>query len=143
MDSFVTPSQEVVSEVIDGEAVIMDLRSGRYYTTDGVGAQVWVGATAGMPLSDIMTSCRTHFSAQQSAPDSSDHDIDVFLQLFVTAGLLVPAHGPAPSDSPVLNWPAQYSPPTVQCFDDLADMIAMDPVHDVGDAGWPWPAPTS
>ena len=138
MDSFVVPSLEIVSEVIDGEAVILDLRSGRYYTADGVGAQVWAGAAAGMRVSDIAASCRAHFPAQPSV----DHDVDAFLELIVTAGLLVPAQESAPSDNPVLDWPARYSPPALQCFDDLADMIALDPVHDVGAAGWPWPAPT-
>ncbi len=139
MDSFVMPGPEIVSEVIDGEAVILDLRSGHYYSVDGVGAQVWAGAVAGMPASDIVASCCAHFPAEPSVR----RDVDAFIELIVTAGLLVPAQESAPSGSPVLNWPARYSPPTLQRFDDLADMIAMDPVHDVGEVGWPWPAPNA
>jgi hypothetical protein len=137
MGSFVVPSLEIVSEVIDGEAVILDLRSGRYYTADGVGAQVWRGVTAGMQRHQIVESCRAHFPGQPSA----DSDIDAFLELLVTAGLLLPAQESAALDSPVLDWPARYTPPALQWFDDLADMMALDPVHDVGVAGWPWPAP--
>ncbi len=137
MDSFVMPSLEIVSEVVDGEAVILDLRSGRYYTVDGVGAQVWAGASAGLRLPEIVASCRAHFPGEPSVDD----DVDGFLEFIVTAGLLVPAQESAPADSRVLNWPDRYSPPVMQCFDDLADMMAMDPVHDVGQSGWPWPPP--
>jgi hypothetical protein len=78
-------------------------------------------------------SCRAHFPDQPSA----DSDIDAFLELLVTAGLLVPAQESAPLNSTVLDWPGRYSPPALPWFDDLADMMAMDPVHDVGPAGWP------
>ena len=137
MGSFVVPSLEIVSEVIDGEAVILDLRSGRYYTAEGVAAQVWQGATAGMQRRQIVESCRAHFPDQPSV----DSDIDAFLELLVTAGLLLPEQESAGRDTPVLDWPARYSPPALQWFDDLADMMAMDPVHDAGPAGWPWSAP--
>jgi hypothetical protein len=135
---FIVPSREVVSEVIDGEAVILDLRCGRYYTADGVGAAVWEAALAGMLRSDIVESCRTRFPAQPAA----DRDVDEFLEQLVTAGLLVPQDESARSGGPVPDWPDLYSPPVLEWSDDLADMMALDPVHNVGPAGWPSPPTT-
>jgi hypothetical protein len=34
-------SNAVISEIIDGEAVIMDMGSGSYFSTVGIGADIW------------------------------------------------------------------------------------------------------
>lgn len=133
MGSFAVPGREVVSEIIDGEAVILDLGCGRYYTTDGVGAEVWRIALAGMRRRDIVDSCRAHFADQPAAAG----DVEEFLDRLVTAGLLVSREESARADGVVPEWPDRYTPPALEWSDDLADMMALDPVHDVGAAGWP------
>ena len=34
-------SPSVVGEIIDGEAVIMDLRAGHYFSSQGAGCEIW------------------------------------------------------------------------------------------------------
>ena len=124
-----------MSEIIDGEAVILDLRCGRYYTTELVGAEVWRAATEGVPCGDIVSSCRDHF------PDQSEIESDVhaLLEGLVAAGLLERQDESIPSEQSALTWPNTYTAPDLKCYDDLADMMALDPVHDVDATGWPTP----
>lgn len=133
MESFTVASGHVVSEVIDGEAVILDLSCGRYYTTEGVGAQVWRAASGGMPRRDILASCRARFPDSPSVGD----DVAALLRLLVECGLLVSHDQAVPSETFALEWPSRYRTPTLERHDDLADMMALDPVHDVDATGWP------
>lgn len=122
-----------MSEIIDGEAVILDLRHGRYYTTDGVGAEVWRAASAGALQCDIVASCLARFPDQPAV----EHDIGTLLDSIVAAGLLEPRDGSAPSEGVTLTWPTPYRAPALKGYDDLADMMALDPIHDVDPTGWP------
>jgi hypothetical protein len=135
VSAFGVPSSQIVSEIIDGEAVILDLRCGRYYTTELVGAEVWRAATEGVAGADIVSSCRAHF------PDQSEVESDVgaHLEALVAAGLLERQDESNSTTQAALTWPNLYTAPDLKCYDDLADMLALDPVHDVDAAGWPTP----
>jgi hypothetical protein len=42
-------------------------------------------------------------------------------------------------ETPVVDWPQKAEPPTFERFDDIADILTLDPIHDVqSDAGWPF-----
>ena len=135
MAAFAVPSRQIVSELIDGEAVILDLRSGCYHTTEGVGAAVWQAASEGMHGNAIVASCRARFPDEQGI----EHDIETLLKNFVAVGLLAPAEGASNSSAHVPSWPADYQTPSLDSYDNLADMMALDPIHDVDAVGWPSP----
>lgn len=135
MAAFGVLSRQIVSELIDGEAVILDLRSGRYHTTDGVGAEVWRAASDGMDLSAIVASCRAYFPDEPGV----EADIEALLDRFVGVGLLTPVAGAAESNGHHPRWPASYQTPRLDSYDNLADMMALDPIHDVDAVGWPSP----
>jgi hypothetical protein len=50
---------------------------------------------------------------------------------------------PAPKETPrplPRNRPKQALPePMIECFDDLKDLLVLDPIHEVSEAGWPQP----
>ena len=39
-------SEQVINETIDGEAIMIDLASGAYFSLSQVGAEVWAGIEA-------------------------------------------------------------------------------------------------
>ena len=41
LDSAYAPREEVASELIDGEAIIIDLSTGMYFSLDRVGGRIW------------------------------------------------------------------------------------------------------
>jgi hypothetical protein len=132
---FVVASPQIVSEIIDGEAVILDLRCGRYYATELVGAEVWRAATEGVASGDIVSSCRAHFPDQAAI----ESDVHALLESLVAAGLLERQDETNSCEQAALTWPNTYTAPDLKCYDDLADMMALDPVHDVDATGWPTP----
>ncbi len=134
-------SAEVMSEVLDGEAVIIDLASGRYHGTPGVGATVWQAISTGRSLDGILAEvARRHTAVPDDAPDQ----IRRFIEQLAAAGLVIEDAGGQASPSieetsvPVTT---PWTTPRLESHDDLADLLLLDPVHEVTEEGWPHAAP--
>ena len=130
-------SSRVVSEVIDGEAIVLDLRVGTYFATDGVGAVAWAAAVDGFSSEEIVA------SATDSFPDVAEvgRTIADFLKGFVDAGLLTESESDETSDGGRIVWPSSFRAPVLEKHQDLEDMMQLDPIHDTDASGWPMPAP--
>jgi hypothetical protein len=123
----------VVSEVIDGEAIIMDMRSGLYFSADGVAALIWDAVAKGASLNDIEGWAARHYSAD------SLEAVRAFLDKLIE-NKLVTAEEQGASDGFALPEPAiAYAPPQLLVHGDMQDLIMLDPIHDVSEAGWPLP----
>jgi hypothetical protein len=126
--------QQVVDEVIDGEAVMINLVTGCYYCTNAVGALVWQGVTQGASTEQIATALSATFDG---APTDVADQVSAMLQRLEAEGLVVVGE-PNPAASLQFERPdTAYAAPDVEVFNDLNDLLLLDPVHDVDPAGWP------
>ena len=48
---------------------------------------------------------------------------------------------PAPAPAPVSVAGVAYTEPSLSVFSDMQDLLLLDPIHDVSEAGWPMPKP--
>ena len=126
----------VVAELVDGEAIVIDLRSGRYYSLLGPAATVWSRLLAGHSPAEILesvTGAPTHEELGTSLQRFVDH--------LLAEGLIRPssdavARGPGGS---LAAWPLEAL--RLECFTDMQDMLTLDPIHEIDDEfGWPKPA---
>ena len=140
---FRTNAPAVASEIIDGEAVIMNLRSGAYFSTRGCGSLLWSWIEQGIPEEVLLRALR------QSFPDAdgrAETALDDFLAQLLKHELIreVPLQGPMPAPEPQLP-PANgavFVPPVLEVYTDMEDLLLLDPIHDVSEAeGWPAPKP--
>jgi hypothetical protein len=123
----------VVSEVIDGEAIIMDLRSGHYFSADGSGALVWQAVADGCGRAAILAWAAEAFDAE---PARVSADIDAFLAQLTEHGLVEAQEVEvAPAPAPVAR--GAYRTPVLAVYTDMQDLLLLDPIHDVDEAGWP------
>ncbi len=130
--------RNIVSEIIDEEAIIMDLNSGMYFSAEGVGAVIWDGIVCGFEVTQIKQRILQSFSAE---PAGLDADFENFAASLLANKLVDVAHGAA---LPSVDWsiplPAArrgYDPPILTRYDDLRELALLDPIHDVEEAGWP------
>lgn len=130
-------SNSVLSEILDGEAVIIDLSSGRYHAAAGVAATIWEGVLCGHSLARIMDDVRR---AHSGVPNDAEAAVRAFIDSVVVQGLAQPSAGDTstsdprnPMSGPITPW----SEPVLESHDDLADLLLIDPVHDVTTQGWP------
>ena len=124
----------VISEMIDGETVRIDLRNGSYFSLDTTGAAVWRGIEADAPIAAIATAIA---AAQDAALPDFEADVDRLAAQLLAADLIVPADGdPAAAGTFDAGTPP-YRTPALETFTDMQDLLLLDPVHDVDTRGWP------
>jgi hypothetical protein len=125
-----------VDETIDGEALIMDMLKGSYFSCVGVSAFAWNALIAGASVPELAAS----LSAAYAVPtDDATRDVQQYVDALVAEEMLVEA---VDASTPTLAPPdpeatGAYASPEIERFTDLADLILLDPVHDVTEAGWP------
>ncbi len=128
--AYAISAPDVVAEDFDGQVVVLNLANGHYYSVHGAGGALWTLVAAGTSINAIMAS----LSAQR--PELVD-DALRFVREIVGLGLVREAATVAtPAPAMPVAWPAE--PPRLEVFNDLAELITADPVHDVDvEAGWP------
>jgi hypothetical protein len=112
---------DVIDEVFDGEAVLINLRLGRYYALDARATEVWRMVCSGAAFEDVVAA-------------RADEDVRTFLARLVEEDLVVLEGGPLPA-APAANG---HPVPGLEVFTDLEDLLLLDPIHDV-DPGTGWP----
>ncbi len=129
---------DVVFENFGDEIILLQLQSGSYYTLNPTGMFYWECVSQGVPPADAAERLRADY------PESSvAADLEALLGQFLAENLLRPsATSRALGEITVATaLPPQYLRPEMTRYTDLTEMLLLDPVHDVGEAGWPEPAP--
>ncbi len=131
-------SQEVIHETVDGEVILIALQTGCYYSIEGAGAEVWTALAAGRSTSEVTAELERGYAAEPGAIAAS---VSELVERIVAEKLAVPVaeNGSDPAgeqhEAPANRPP--FSPPVFHKFTDMQDFLLVDPIHEVGDAGWP------
>lgn len=80
-------SKDVVSRVISGEAVVLDLASQTYFGLNAVGTRVWEHLQAGRSVKEIRDALLKEFEV---APDALEKDVVALLNELTQKGLVSP-----------------------------------------------------
>ena len=134
MRYFSTDIPSTASELFDGELVIAHYGSGLYYAVSATGSVIWQGLRAGLADTEVADWLVGAYPAQSA-------DIAQFVPDFIagleTEGLLLPAGAPAAA-APLPDLAMEtLALPLLERFDDLQQLLLLDPVHDVAEGGWP------
>lgn len=123
---------DVVAEDFDEQVVILNLANGHYFSLEGCAGDIWALLAAGHAPDSILASIRSANMAIYEASVS-------FLRELVELGLVRPDETAVEIREAIsTHWPD--SPPRLVVYDDLAELIYADPIHDVDEqAGWPKP----
>lgn len=126
--------KDVVSELLDGEVVVIHLQSGTYYSMLASAADIWGALVGGWSAEEI---------AEQldAGGDRRQHikaDVMRFLETLVAEELIVPVAGDS-CDEPRADFQptAPFAAPELQKYTDMQELLLVDPIHEVTDQGWP------
>lgn len=126
-DRFQINAAEVVADIIDGEAIIMNLSKGIYYSLDQSGAAIWGLLAAGASVAETADAiCRRYEIPSSKAME----DIGVLATQLVEEGMLLAAAGPALGKLPGLSGghaAEPYRTPMLNKYSDMKDLLALDP----------------
>jgi hypothetical protein len=129
----------VTHETIDGEAVIINLDSGNYYSLVEAGSFIWSLVEKGASASEVQQVVQQSY---QGNATEIDRGVEELLAQLQQENLIVPVEGA--EDLAELNLPSQnghekpsFSAPSLNKFSDMQELLLLDPIHDVDEAGWP------
>lgn len=118
---------EVVGKVIDGEAIIINLTSGMYYSADEMGGLIWTLFESGHSIGEVGVYLATHYQveAEQAQADAGQ----IALRL-LEEGLVQQAQRQAQPPALTTTSPVERRPyvaPSFEAYRDMKDLLALDP----------------
>ena len=134
----------VTHETIDGEAVIINLDSGNYYSLVDAGSLIWALVDRGASANEVQDLLQQSY--QGDATDI-DRGVQELLGQLQQENLIVPVDETAAADlADVLpssngHEKPSFNAPSLNKFSDMQELLLLDPIHDVDEAGWPKPVP--
>jgi hypothetical protein len=132
---------QITHETIDGETVILNLDTGSYYSIDKAGALIWSLIDAGASIRQIV-----EFVSRSYSDDHKEIEAGVYalVEKLEQEGLILASEDTSPSGisdaAAAAQQPGERSPfefPNLHKYTDMEDLLLLDPIHDVDDAGWP------
>lgn len=134
----------VTHETIDGEAVIINLDSGNYYSLVEVGSFIWGLVEKGASASEVHN---VILQTYQGDAQDIDRGVQELMAQLQQENLIVPVDGAGEALDLTQVVPANnheklsFNPPSLHKYSDMQELLLLDPIHDVDDAGWPKPVP--
>jgi len=119
--------KEVAAKVLDGEAIIINLSNGIYYSMDKVGGLLWAMIEAGHSLEETVEEivARYDVSSEQARADIERLAADLIQENLVLASDHVPP--PGETQGPGSRQKLAYEPPQLNIYRDMGDLLALDP----------------
>jgi hypothetical protein len=118
-------------DTIDGETLLIDSVTGHLLAMSGVAPLLWRRLLGGVTAESLIGEVGSRFGAEAA------RSCQAFLESLIAAEIVVAIES-APDAPQEIDWPASFAAPRLERFDDIANIIAMDPIHEVDEtAGWP------
>jgi len=117
---------EVAAKVIDGEAIIMNLSNGLYFSLDHTGASLWELLEAGYSLGEMAEALGSRFGVERSVVLE---DATRLVGELLAEGLVHESEGGQRQALEPVSEAAQgaYASPVLNKYSDMADLLALDP----------------
>ncbi|MGA2399047.1 MAG: PqqD family peptide modification chaperone [Steroidobacteraceae bacterium] len=120
--------QQVAAKVMDGEAILINLATGAYYSIGATGGFIWSLIERRVSIQDIVRAVTAHYEVDQARAEA---DVLRLSEELITEGLVVAASasGTAAGVAPPPTGAAKlaYQAPAIEKFTDMAEMFALDP----------------
>jgi hypothetical protein len=125
----------VVGEVIDNEAIVVNLKTGIYYSFNGSASEIWALIQQNASAQQIVQKMSERYP---ESCDSMDTAIGTFLNALLQESLIV--YSDLSLESPQNHMDPVNGPfvsPVFERYSEMANLLLLDPIHDVDEEGWP------
>ncbi len=125
----------VHSKVFDDEVVVLEMQSGTYFSLRGTGVDVWKLIEESATPEQISDALGERYEAPATEIGNA---VDTVLGELAKARLIVGDDSLAPGGASLpAAENAPFTAPEIERFTDMQDLLLLDPIHEVDDAGWP------
>lgn len=132
---FCIASANVHHSEFDDEIVVINTLAGCYYSLRGSAVDIWTLVEANASRAMMVESLAARYEGDLEAIIAA---VDHCLAQLLEHELIRETAANSITLESIQIRPKQALPePLVECFDDLRDLLLLDPVHEVSEAGWP------
>lgn len=138
---FRVEADHISHDRMQDEVIIINITSGAYYSGSGPAADCWTLLSTGASIEEAAQTLADEYGAELA---DVYKDLEAAAEKLAACGLLsiLEAGGSvvAEVELPAVERSA-WSSPTFDEYTDMWDLLQADPIHDVGEAGWPYAVP--
>ncbi len=119
--------EEVCAKVMDGEAIIINLSNGIYYSLEGVGGTVWQMIELGYSLEEMIQAISAHHTVSS---ETVKLDVEKLVQEMVQENLIKVSNEQNPqkeTQNLEIQQNGSYESPTLNIYRDMGNLLALDP----------------
>jgi Coenzyme PQQ synthesis protein D (PqqD) len=118
--------EQVVAKVMDGEAILINLSTGAYYSIGAAGGFIWSLIEKRLAIGDIVHAVTQHYDV---APAQAEADVVGLAEELCAEGLAAVSPGAAATGvaPPASGARLTYQKPVIEKYTDMAEMFAADP----------------
>lgn len=131
---------DVIDEHFDDEYVIVNLRTGTYYSLNRTAAQIWDDIGKNLSQTAILAELQRDYTTDSATLAAH---LDDLLKVMVSEQLILPQPQPRAADTETSRPdstapnPGEYLAPHIEKFTDMQALLLLDPIHQVDESGWP------
>ena len=130
---------EVIHEQFEDEYVVVNLKTGSYYSLSGSAPVVWDAIGNGATEPEILQTVSSSYTLALSSIQSQVQEVLKSMQdEELVVGESIPADS-RPPRQPLAPAPegAQFFLPVVEKYTDMQELLLLDPIQQVDETGWP------
>lgn len=141
---FAVSRPKVINQVIDGEALLINFETGNYYSLLKSGAFIWTLIEGTATVDEVVAALEQRY---QGTREVFEDAVNRFVRGLEAEGLIRSSEDgvregpdvlPTVGESPERPERSLFEPPVLEKYEDMQDLILLDPVHEVDEeAGWP------
>jgi hypothetical protein len=134
---FTINTSSVVFERLNGEVIIISNQNGKYYSLGYTASDIWYLIQTSVSSSLWLKNLADYY---QEIPDSAEDEVKKFVDDLLSENLIKSSEAAFGELQLLLedNPRGKWSCPELLIFDDLQDLLLVDPIHDTGEEGWPF-----
>jgi len=133
--AYVVAGDHILAKLFEDELTLVNLDSGEYFAAGGIAVDLWSELATPRNSAELAQAIIARYAA---TPDIVVAEVRKLLGDLSANGLVrqtedvsgVPAVPAVVERKP---WPGSW----LEVYGDMKDLLLLDPVHDVGEAGWP------
>lgn len=134
---------KVIHEAFDDEVVIVNLGNGNYYSLGKVGADIWGLIERGATVGDIVEGLVRRYEGSRDEIEQAVHALmsdlqkDELIVPLAAQGSERAQEGQASAEHEPAAGRLPFEAPVLQTYTDMQELMLLDPIHEVDEAGWP------
>jgi len=128
--------EEIAAKVIDGEAIIINLANGIYYSMDKVGGLIWDLLQVGYDLEEIVVAVTERYDVSREQVQA---DVQELVEELLRENLVSVSENGASVEKRQVEQQEKlpYEVPKLNIYRDMGDLLALDPpTPGLGNTPW-------